>query len=327
LVLKYLITSFDKDGLSDTIEAHENLGLGLRALQELSFLPLGSIALPADLLPALEDNPEVLKITFDEASSDLLSKLMQGSEEKYRFSMCFQLRPVMISTAELPDYSLLVGVDYTKTPPEVIDEEGIHLSVLPSMGPSISGLTPVKFEVGETLTVRGINLDATGLVVSLGVADLPVTVQSTNWLQCVVNGALSAGGVISAGSHPVAVVELLPTGRRRSSNLLIAGLLPTLDTATPDAIHAVVGPPAGVAGNIDMEGTLLGSEADDIFVALYREGEVRHVFDSPFTYAPDQKSLTLEIQDASPVDPGDYRVILRVNGQQAKKSPGVTLSP
>ncbi|NIS81343.1 MAG: DUF4255 domain-containing protein [Anaerolineales bacterium] len=326
LVLKYLITSFDKDGLSDTIEAHENLGLGLRALQELSYLPLGSIALPADLLPALEDNPEVLKITFDEASSDLLSKLMQGSEEKYRFSMTFQVRPVMIATGEPPDYSLLVGIDYTETPPDVIGEAGVQLPVLPSMGPSISGLTPIKFEVGEILTIRGVNLEISGLAVSLGPADLPVTAQRPDWLQCEVDGVLSEGALISAGTHPLAVVEVLTTGRRRSSNLLVAALRPTLEKATPNALHTVTGPPSGVAGNIEMEGILLGSEADDIFVALYREGEVRRVFDGPFTYAPDQKSLTLEIQDASPVDPGDYRVILRVNGQQAKKSPGVTLS-
>lgn len=326
LVLKYLITSFDRDGNSDTIEAHEKLGLGLRALQELSFLPLGSIALPADLLPALEDNPEALKITFDEASSDLLAKLMQGSEEKYRFSMSFQVRPVMIATSEPPDYSLLVGVDYTQSPPDLIGEAGVQLPVLPSMGPSISGLTPVRFEVGDTLTIRGVNLDASGLAVSLGGADLPVTAQRPDWLQCEVNGALSTGDVISAGSKPLAVVEVLPTGRRRASNLLVAGLRPTLDKATPDSIHAVAGPPAGVAGNIEMEGTLLGSEADDLFVALYREGEVKRVFDGPFTLSPDQSALTVEIQDTNPVDPGDYRVILRVNGQQAKKSPTVTLS-
>jgi len=138
LVLKYLITAFDDDGKSDTGPAHENLGEGLRALQELSFLPLSSIVLPADIAAALGDNPEVLKITFDEAPSELLSKLMQGTDEKYRFSMSFQVRPVMIAAGVAPAYSLLVGVDYTESPPEEIGEAGIQIPVVPSLGPNIT---------------------------------------------------------------------------------------------------------------------------------------------------------------------------------------------
>ncbi len=111
LVLKYLLTSFDKEGDSDSKEAHELLGEGIRVLQELSYLPLST---DTKIRSALEDNPEPLKITFDEVSSELLSKLMQGSDETYRFSIGFQVRPVMIATAEPPSYSLLVGVDYTK---------------------------------------------------------------------------------------------------------------------------------------------------------------------------------------------------------------------
>src|SRR5437764_720408 len=38
LVLRYLITAFDDTGESDTIEAHEILGQGLRALDTLNFL-------------------------------------------------------------------------------------------------------------------------------------------------------------------------------------------------------------------------------------------------------------------------------------------------
>src|SRR5258706_1226213 len=63
LVLKYLLTAFDDDGkTSDTIAAYENLGEGIRALQELASFPL-TPGLPAPLLKALSDNPEDLKIT------------------------------------------------------------------------------------------------------------------------------------------------------------------------------------------------------------------------------------------------------------------------
>jgi predicted phage tail protein len=36
----------------------------------------------------------------------------------------------------------------------------------------------------------------------------------------------SNGATISAGNHPLAVVQTLPNGKRRSSNLLSAGLTP-----------------------------------------------------------------------------------------------------
>ncbi len=82
-----------------------------------------------------------------------------------------------------------------------------------------------------------------------------------------------------------------------------------------------------VAGNIVMMGTLLGRAEDDIFVALYRDGQIVKVYDAPFTFAADQSSLTLQLPNSqsAAVLPGRYRVILRINGQQAKNSPQVDL--
>lgn len=325
LVLKYLITAFDDSGHSDTFQAHELLGQGLRALQELGFLSLSSITLPADILAALKDNPEVLKVTFDEASSELVSKLMQGSDEKYRFSMAFQVRPVMIATGTPPDYSLLVGVDYTAAPPAVIGEEGIHLEVLPSMGPLIDEVVPTRFEVNDTITVRGANLDLSGLSLRLGQGSLAVTAQRPDRLQAKVNGDIAGGTIISAGSHVLAVVQSLSGGRSRSSNLLVGGLLPILKTATPSALLLTPNPPPRVYGDIIMGGTLLGRPEDDLFVALYQDGQVVKVFDAPFTFKSDQTSLTLHIPETLAVPPGSYRLILRINGQQAKQSPTVDL--
>jgi len=57
-----LMTSFDRSGESDTIEAHEILGEGLRALNELSYLPLPSVISDPLGLAALQENPEIMKI-------------------------------------------------------------------------------------------------------------------------------------------------------------------------------------------------------------------------------------------------------------------------
>ena len=85
LVLKYILTAFDDKGESDTELAHEYLGKGIQALQELSFVPLDNITFSDPEIPlALQDNPDTLKITFDETSADLLSKLMQAPRDAGR---------------------------------------------------------------------------------------------------------------------------------------------------------------------------------------------------------------------------------------------------
>lgn len=319
LVLKYLLTAFDIQGESDSIIAHKHMGEGIRVLQELSFM-----FLTTSTFDALGDNPEILKITFDNITSDLLSKLMQGPDEKYRFSVGFEIRPVMIASRGPTSYPLLVGVDYTAVPNRVIGEKGIQTLVIPSPRPIIDLVSPTKFEVDSTLTIFGKNLDLSGLSVSMGQAELLVTSQQSNKLQCVVNGAIKSGSVISAGSHPISVVQALPTGRIRSSNLLLGNVLPTLTEAIPNSVTHVapLDPASNVFGNIEMTGFLLGVEKDDIFVGLHREGKVIKMFDE-FIETPDQSALTLNILDSQGVPSGKYRVILRVNGQQARNSPVV----
>lgn len=320
LVLKYLLTAFDEAGDSDSIESHEYLGEGMRVLQELSFLPL--ISLPPDVFQALNPNPEALKITFDPTSSELISKLMQGAEEKYRCSVGFEVRPVMIATAELSSYSLLVGVDYVND--TIIGAKGIQIPVLPSMGPKIDAIAPLKIShplpavfpdtpQPSILTIRGNNLALSNLTVRLGPVELPIVAKSPDTLKCELNGNIRDGTVISAGSHPVCVVESLPNGKARSSNLLVASLLPVITGA------------AFSDGNLNLEGFLLGKASDDVFVALYQNGKTVRVFDKFVEMEPDipaQTQLQVEITDPSP---GTYRVILRVNGQQAQNSPEVTV--
>ena len=65
-------------------DAYRVLGDGLRALQALELLP----SPVCGRRPALRwiRTREPLKLTFDEADVELLSKLMQGTDEKYRFS-------------------------------------------------------------------------------------------------------------------------------------------------------------------------------------------------------------------------------------------------
>ena len=328
LVLKYLMTAFDNKE-SDTFEAHGVLGEGIRALQSLNTLPLAP-GLTSDVLKALNDNPEDLKITFDEISSDLIAKVMQGQNEKYRFSVGFQVRPVMIASDEPSSYSLLVGVDYTTPTPTIIGEEGVQIPVIPSLGATITEISPAAFEIGDTVTIYGEDLHLSGLSVMLGAVELPVVAQQPDQLKFLVSEDVVTGDVISAGSHAVAVAQTLMTGRRRTSNLLIGHLLPTLDAVSISTL--VAGPPIIFA--VDLTGLLLGKREDDVYLALYKDGKTVKVFDA-FTDAelpppappdPPQTEKRLKLQ-AGTVPPGKYLVLLRVNGQQAKQSAVLEIVP
>ena len=140
LVVRYLLTPFDSAGQSDTALAFGIMGDGLRALHELAYVPLTGLQ-PADLA-ALDPNPERLKVTFTEASASLLSSLMQGSEEHYRFSMAFEVRPVMIAPASPAAYALLIGVDYTSPPPGRRSDAGLGITIEATLGPVIDRVSP-----------------------------------------------------------------------------------------------------------------------------------------------------------------------------------------
>jgi hypothetical protein len=320
LVLRYLLTAFDTSGNSDTPDAHELLGRGIGALQELAYLPISNA--PADIQQALHKNPEPLKISFDEVTADLLSKLMQGSDEKYRLSVGFQVRPVMIAPPEPPNYALLVGVDYTTVPPTVIGQDGRKLDVLPSLGIELDDIAPAQFEVNATIALTGHDLNLSGVEVFLGPAALAITPPAaSDQLNCVVDGPIAGGTVLSAGSHPLFIRQTLPSGRFRSSNMLVGHLLPTLTTATPSGLLNVGG--GRVRGDLQLTGRLLGTSSDDVLVAFYRNGTVERMFDAVVATAS-QTQLDLTVTAPQALPSGNYRIILRVNGQQARNSPEVT---
>ncbi|PXX69517.1 Protein of unknown function [Pseudomonas sp. LAMO17WK12:I10] len=316
LVLKFLLTAFDTAESSDSAAAHELLGRGMAALHDLNFLRLDPLV-PLDVQLALENNPEPLKLSFDESNADLLSKTMQGTDERYRLSVAFQMRPVMIVPPSLPRGSLLVGVDYSTAPETLIGRDGVRIAVIPSLGARLERLEPATFEVGATLTLYGDDLSASSMEVVLGNVPLTIVERQVDRLVVTAEGSpgtpIASGGTLSAGEMPLVAHRRLSPTRTRSSNLLAARLLPTLHSA------------ALVAGNLELQGLLLGSASDDVMVLFYREsdGVTVHLFDTP-TSAPDQQSLAIP-GAAAAVPAGSYRVILRVNNQQAKASPIVVV--
>lgn len=305
MVLHYLITAHDINRDTDSVAAHRLLGRGLAALHELNFLR------PQVTDTALTDNPEPLKITFDEADAELLSKIMQGSEEQYRIAAAFQVRPVLIAPDETPAYApLVLSVGPPATPGVV---------VLPSLGARLAAVEPDRFEAGAELTLRGADL-AGNTEVWIGDQSFAALPGPDGTLTTTVPVATT----LSARAYPVCVARLLPSGRRVSSNAVLAHLAPTV------AAVALAGPlaNAGTAadpllhGSLTLSGRRLGGPDDAIFIAFYRDGEVQLMLEGSGTAAQTSLSVTVSATDALP--PGPYRLILRVNGEQAANAPEVS---
>ncbi len=316
LVLKFLLTAFDAAENSDTALAHDLLGRGIAALHALNFLRLDPLVDPAVRL-ALENNPEPLKLSFDESGADLLAKIMQGTDERYRLSVAFQMRPVMIVPGALPRGSLLVGVDYSTAPETIIGRDGVQIDVIPSLGARLDRVEPDRFEAGATLTLFGDDLSGSEMEAVLGDQMLTIVERQVNRLVVTAEGSpgtpIASGTSLSAGEIPLVVRRRLSPTRTRSSNLVAARLLPTLASA------------ALVAGDLQLQGRLLGGDSDDVIVLFYREsdGATVHLFDTVVAAADQQ---TLRVAGAAAAVPaGSYRVILRVNNQQAKASPSVVV--
>lgn len=320
LVLKYLLTAFDDGELSDSADAHELLGRGIAALHELSLLRLVAPAIPA-VQAALQDNPETLKLTFDETTAELISRIMQGTDEKYRLSLAFQVRPVLIIPATPSNSTLLVGIDYSTAPQTVIGEAGVSIDVIPSMGPALDRVVPETFEVGASIEVFGNDLHGANIEVMLGDQVLTIVERRADRLLVTVEGTppapIADGSTLSAGEQGLVVRRRLSATRFRSSNVQLTRLLPTVTGAT------LVGSDLRITGNLLGRGPTQ-TNTDDVVVALFRNGRAAHLFDV-VDNASTQNLLTVPNVTGVGLAAGAYLVIVKVNNQQARFSPSVVL--
>lgn len=291
LVLHYVLTAFDESRESDSALAHNLLGDGMLALQQMNYFePLND---------ALTDNPEPLKISFDNADSDLLSKIMQGSDEKYRVSTAFQVRPVMIAPSEPPLYSLPVTTIGPPANPGVV--------VLPGIGPLLERIEPEKFIAGDTINLFGTDIGSQTTEIRLGNTAFAPTMGKLGHIRTLID----PDTLISAGSYPITAFRPLPANKGLISNAVFARLLPTV---TDISASALVGNAIAVAGTLTIQGNNLGNQNDDIYIAFYRNGAVEYLFQGDVD--TEQRTLTLSIALTDDVQPGIYYIIVRVNGEQ-----------
>lgn len=301
LVLRYLLTAFDTGSESDTVAAHQLLGEGMLALHELNFLEPST--------PELSDNPEPLKITFDSADSELLSKVLQGTDVQYRISAAFQIRPVMIAPSVAPRYTLPVR---TVGPP---GSEGVAL--LPTLGARLTSVTPERFTAGTVITVTGRDVNDAITDVRIGNETYAVTSASEGR----VTTTVPLTTALSAGNYTLCVSRTLVSGMVLCSDSLAVQLLPEVVSATPGVLTSSAGM---VSGDLTIAGTRLGGPDDAVFVAFYRDGDVALMLEATGAIAQTSLVVSVTIDDA--IAAGNYFIIVRVNGVQAVDAPQVVWS-
>lgn len=302
LALRYLLTAFDTGRDSDSVDAHALLGEGMLALEELNYQR------PASL--ALADNPEPLKITFDSGDVELLSKIMQGTDERFRVSAAFQVRPIMIAPGAPSSYAPLVLSVGSPA------NEGVI--VIPSLGPVLDAIDPEAFEAGDILTLTGQDLGSAQWV-CVGDTLFPVIGAPAGAVRI----RIPVATALSPGSYPVAVTRELPSGRLFASNALAATLQPTVATAAP-VLPLTHDSSGNFHGDLTLTGNRLGGPDDTIFVAFWRDGDVALMLEATGLVTQNTLTVTVPLDDALP--PGTYRIILRANGAQARVTPEVDWS-
>lgn len=313
LALRYLVTAYDDSGESDTSDAHRILGKAIHALHGLSYLPLDSAGHEDQV--ALRASPEPLKLSFLPAASDLLGKVMQGSDEKYRCSIAVEVRPVMIASAEPSEDALLVGHRYRGTDPRA---PGVHINLDPVPAPSLVRAEPARFEVPSP----AVRLIGTGFgpgdTARLGPIEVPIT--GTSAAPTVTFPDISTSG--GPGAWPLAVIRTTSTGRRRLSDPVVVRVLPTLLSAT--ITGAVPAESGRVNLTLQLDGVLLGRDDDDSIVALWSDGRTVASVDKLQAGSADQATRTVVFENVA--RGAAYFVILSVNGAQAVNSPEIRVS-
>lgn len=313
LSLHYLLTAFDSARESDSAAAHRLLGQGMAALQELNFVR------PPNTNLALVKNPEPLKLTFDDADVDLLSKLMQGTDERFRLSAALQVRPVMVSLETPPSQAPLVKT----IGPVVAQPSGppapAGISVLPSLGAVLSALEPARFTAGTAVTIQGTDMAAYDEVF-LGTTALPLVHNPDGSASF----TLPAAAAVAANGYPLFIARTLPSGRKITSNAVLAELLPQVATVALDGALTVLppgGPTALRHGSFVVTGLQLGGGTESVFASLFEGGRTHGLFEPDAGGTQTQLHFTVPAAKALPA--GIYRLVLRVNGQQAVESPAL----
>lgn len=306
LDLHYMISAYGTgNAQAEVLLGHASLVLhAVRYLTRERIRALSaSTGVPGPLLAlltksGLNDQEEMIRITWEKLSVDEISKLWSVFGERYRPSMAFAASVLVMR----PDVQARLA-----KPVDVA-----NLRVLPLPIARIERVTPAEVAIGDTVVIEGGGLRSTNSVVRFGGAqgadvDLPVDSTATR-VEVIVPGGVQAG--LSA----VQIIHSVDFGPQSTQ----------LDVADSNVAALIVRPSFGQA---DISAVV----DDDITVAMTpevgRDQKVRVLLDGVGPLVGDQVVLVLPSRalDPSPsepsitfstdaIDAGTYLIRIEVDG-------------
>lgn len=220
LDLYYLLTVFGSTASGsffDETPAHQLLGTAMRALHDHAIVTdsLVTTQPPAGRLildPALRDEYESIKITLRPLGLEDLSNIWTALELSYRLSVAYEVSVVQIESARPRRHPRPV-----QEPPLA----GPRVFSVPLQRPQLSTIgirrlgDPPDLErtvpfvrIGDTLVLHGSGLSGGGLVVRIGLLDVPPTTVSAEG--DAIEVVIPDDALLRPGAHTVAVVAAVP---------------------------------------------------------------------------------------------------------------------
>jgi hypothetical protein len=343
LILKYiLISHYDehypkRPTTKEDFDSFNKLGKIMSALHYINYLSIPS-SYPW-ILNALKDNPEHLKLTFDQNLPEIFSKIISNFSDKYFSSIAFQIRPVLIASSGVPTSMFQVGIDYTQ---EILQDKPVDISVNIFSFPVINSIFPLKFEgkmeenkdfwfEAEKLriVIKGKKLNLQNPMLKIGQEFYAVDNNKVddNRVECEINYDDFRKN-FTVGSYPLFLFQKDATTNSLTnvSNAKTLNFLPYISSTK--AISKT---------ELELKGRLLGNDEDSFIVAFYDTNAKKIVEEingsklvKNFTISPDNKSLKIKIireNDSSVglVSGKSYLIFLRINNHQAREARKVTI--
>jgi hypothetical protein len=233
LVLRYLLTPYVRHGDDVDVTAHHVLGLAVQTLNDHAVLTRPELA---DVAPCgdVSDQVERIRISWLPLEEKDIYSLWSIFSSPYRLSVAFEVRAVLIDSRRRPRTPLPVltrGInDSGPVANANIDAPFPELTaaVAPNSQPSAL--------LGDTVTLRGANLDASAVRVLLdrpGLADpIPVAPTNNNATEVVftVPNTLPAGAVsVAIGLTATGLPEIM-------TNAVSLPLAPKITTQLPTSV-------------------------------------------------------------------------------------------
>lgn len=326
LELHYLLTAFgsSEDGDDSDLAVHRILGDAMRVLHEHAVITERLVqhndaAHPPVLDLSLHNQYEQVKITLEPISLEDLSKIWTSLTVAYRLSAAYRVSVVQIESQQPRHYPRPVGEPKAAGP---------RVYAVPSRIPHISELRVIRFDdpdlrerpypyvrIGDTLVIRGRNLNAGDVAVRIDDLMVPVTSASSDRITLrIPDDSLPDGSAIEAeeqlqpGPRPVQVVQHIHMGEPPTPHLGLQS-----NTSVFMLVPYVERLDTSVAGQLTIVGTRLYHPDHECLTLIGNQS----VPADAYAFASTATASTSIRMTLPELERGGHAVRVRVNGAES----------